>query len=130
MPDSQFSRVDGRCSRGQPAFVSRGDFRREVLPDEFPDWSYLEQDGFADRLKAYRRGDFHYLGVRAAVTVPIPMDGHYILHEVRSPGLWGIESDSGDDYLAEVFGEESHVLEEMLGALGVRVRYADKEAVR
>ncbi|GEM_PF-2536844 len=130
MPPSQFSRVDGRCSRGQPASVSRGDFRKEILPDEFPDWSYLEQDGFADRLAAYRRGDFGYVGVRAAMTVPIPMDGHYILHEIRSPGLWGIESDSGDDYLAEVFGEESHVLEEMLSALGVRVHCVGKEAGR
>jgi hypothetical protein len=121
MQYDQFSCVDGKCRAGQRPAVSRADFRREILPDDFADASYLEQEDFRDRLAAYRRGEFYFLGVRAAATVPIPMDGHYILHEVRSPGLWGIESDANEAYLNTLFAEEARVLEAMLGTLGVRI---------
>ena len=102
--------------------VSKSDFRRRIVPDDCPDASYLEQEGFADRLEQYRQGAFDFVGVRAAIELPIPFGKDRILTRIESPGLWGIESDSGEDYLDSVFQEESAILANMLTELGVKVR--------
>ena len=67
-------------------------------------------------------GDFNHVGVRAAIELPIPFGKDRILTRIESPGLWGIESDSGEDYFDSVFQEESAILADMLTELGVRVR--------
>jgi len=98
------------------------DFRLEELPDECPDWSYLEQAEFEDRLQEFHDGDFCFVGVRASVEIKIPHgQGTVITHRITSPGLWGIESDSGEEYFRQVFQEESKVLASMLAELGVQV---------
>jgi hypothetical protein len=102
--------------------LSKNDFDRQLVPDDCPDTSYLEQDGFEDRLEQYRRGQFDVVGVRAVVEVPIPYGKDRILTRIESPGLWGIESDSGEDYLQSVFEEESAILADMLTELGVKVQ--------
>ena len=102
--------------------VSRADFERETIPDDSPDTSYLEQDGFEDRMRAYRRGDFGFIGVRAAIDLDIPTkQGGIIGQRITTPGLWGIEDDSDEDYLREVYEEECAQLVEMLETLGVTV---------
>jgi hypothetical protein len=102
--------------------VSRNDFRMEELADQCPDWSYLEQDEFADRLKEFQRDEFYFVGVRAAVEINIPHGPDtFITQRITTPGLWGIESDSGKAYLHEVFTEESEVLASMLSELGIEV---------
>lgn len=101
--------------------VSKKDFDRQVIPDSSPDPSYLEQDGFEERLAEYRRGEFGYVGVRASVELPIPYGKDAIQQTISSPGLWGIESDSGDEYFGEVFKEESDLLAYMLEEMGVKV---------
>jgi hypothetical protein len=102
--------------------ITKSEFDRELLPDDCPDASYLEQEGFEDRLAEYQRGEFGFIGIRAAVELPIPFGKGHILQKIESPGLWGIESDSGDDYLASVFQEESDILADMLAELGVKVQ--------
>ena len=101
--------------------VSKRDFDRQLVPDDCPDTSYLEQEGFEDRMEQYRQGGFDYVGVRAVVELPIPYGKDRILTRIESPGLWGIESDSGEDYLDSVFQEESNILADMLAELGVKV---------
>lgn len=101
---------------------------REIIPDDDADLSWLEQsdeqmgEGFEasakERLEAYRRGDWHMVGVRAKADIAITRNGVTVRHELTSPGLWGIESDSGEEYLESVFQEEK-------AALG-----ADLEAIR
>lgn len=102
--------------------VAKRDFYRQTVPDDCPDPSYLEQEGFGDRLEQYRQGAFDFIGIRATVELPIPYGKDRILIRIESPGLWGIESDSGEDYLDSVFQEESATLAEMLMELGVKVR--------
>ena len=102
--------------------LSKSTFDRQIVPDDCPDTSYLEQDEFEDRLEQYRRGEFDFVGVRAAVEVPLPYGKDRILTRIESPGLWGIESDSGEDYLESVFQEESTILADMLTELGVKVQ--------
>lgn len=102
--------------------ISRRDFQRRLVPDDCPDTSYLEQEGFEDRLAEYRQGDFGFIGVRAAVELPIPYGADRILVTIESPGLWGVESDSDEDYLDSIFQEECETLADMLAELGVIVR--------
>ena len=101
--------------------VCKSDFDRRIVPDDCPDTSYLEQEGFEDLREQYRQGDFDFVGVRAAVELPIPFGKDRIITRIESPGLWGVESDSGEDYFDSVFQEESATLADMLTALGVQV---------
>lgn len=93
------------------------EIRRELVPDLDPDTSYLEQEGWEDRLDQYRRGVFLFCGVRAVATIAIPYGHDWITTEISSPGLWGIEDDSGEDYLNEVFEEERRILIDMLDSM-------------
>lgn len=85
-----------------------------VDPDKFDDeWAKAQA-----RMDAWERGDWYYVGVRAKAEIKVPHGrDHWILSTMRSPGIWGIESDSGADYMAEVFGDENVTLLEMLDSL-------------
>lgn len=85
-----------------------------VVFDEDPDPSYLEQPEFADRLAAYRRNEFVFIGVRAVAEIEI----NGIRQTISSGGLWGIESDSDEAYLQSIYEEERAMLSDMLGELG------------
>lgn len=92
-------------------------FRREIADDDSPaDLSYLEDtvanyEGCTpaetelyvsqdkERIAAYHRGDWHMIGVRAVATVWISREGYKTNYELESAGCWGIESDSGDEYI-------------------------------
>jgi len=70
---------------------------------------YLPYD--AERFAAWRRDEWFFEGIYAKVVFE-GYDGWKL--EVRSPGLWGIESDSDDAYFAEVAAEEAEQLVEDL----------------
>lgn len=72
------------------------------IPDEDPDTSYLEQEGFEDRLESYRRGDFYFLGIVAKTQIAVCGT----IQTLQSGGLWGIESDSDESYLQEIEREQ------------------------
>ena len=90
---------------------------RELVPDEDPDVSYLEQDEYQDRLKEYKRGMFGFVGVQAVATISVPYGRDWIITHLRSPGIWGVENDSGEDHLNDIFSDEKAVLITMLEAL-------------
>lgn len=81
----------------------------EVVPDNDPEVSYLEQEGFEDRLAEYRADAFYFVGVRVAVETHDTDSG--VFTRSQTAGLWGIESDSGDDYFREVAAEEASTLQ-------------------
>jgi hypothetical protein len=86
------------------------------LPVSGPD--YRRQD--EARLAAWRNDEWHFVGIRARATINIPYGANpqcWITAELLSPGLWGIESDSSDAYLQEVYREERDILVEMLAFL-------------
>lgn len=71
------------------------------------------------RMEDYNRGVWSMIGIRAKVVLKIPnKNGGSIRQTIESPGVWGIESDSDDSYLQEVFADECQTLEEMLKELG------------
>lgn len=84
----------------------------------FQDPDYRQQD--EDRLKAWRDDQWHFVGVRAKAILKIPHGLNpdcWITSSLLSPGLWGIESDSGGAYFEEVYEEEREILAGMLDSL-------------
>jgi hypothetical protein len=111
-----------RClDTGKPLTVARRNFRRVERIDEYPDVSWLRDAADRERLDAFHEGIWHLIGIQASANVLIPLGGHLVTQTVTSPGLFGIESDSDEEYLEEVYAEECASLIAMLGAIGVTV---------
>lgn len=91
----------------------------DITIERIPDWdvddSYLKQDGFEDRRAEYENGGFGHIGIRAVAQVNI----NDTVQTIKSPGLWGIEDDSGDEYFAEVEQEQRDELAAILKEMGV-----------
>ena len=98
-----------------------------VEHDPDPDASFLDQD--EDRKAQFERGEFGFVGVRAVADVVI--EG--TVQTLTSGGLWGVESDSGEEYLVSVAVEEYEQLRRVLKTVGVptaQLPAADAETVR
>lgn len=82
---------------------------------------YRAQD--AERLADYHNGYWYCVGIvaEAKLRFATPQGGWLNGPEVRSPGIWGIESDSGDDYFDEIGQDELAELRDELYALGFGV---------
>ena len=76
------------------------------------------------RMMDLERGNFAFIGIGAEAQVAIPCDnqGNSIVQTLHSGGLWGIESDSGNDYLEEVGKEQLAELKDQLHAIGFTKR--------
>lgn len=76
-----------------------------------------------ERLAAYNRGEWHMLGISAKATVLIPVDTtpgpSWKIQNISSCGLWGVESDSGKEYLKQVADEQVAELRRYLRILNV-----------
>lgn len=96
--------------------------RIAIIYDESPDPSYLNQEGFEARKAEYENGDFHFVGIRAEAQVEVSLNGgkDWICDTIKSPGLWGIESDSDEKYLQDIGKEELNTLREMLYQYGFK----------
>jgi len=68
------------------------------------------------RMEGLERGAWSYIGIRA--TALITHSGSDIVQKITSGGLWGIESDAGDEHHTEVEDDELHALREELKAVG------------
>jgi hypothetical protein len=82
-------------------------------PELSGDPDYRRED--EERIEAWRRDEWWYLGVY--VEIDLVVSG--TLQTVRSPGLWGVESDSDDAYFRSVASDEYDELLGILGQLGV-----------
>ena len=97
------------------------------MTDTDPDTSYLgEYSNKAEtdyaRMESLHRGNWFYMGLRAEAEVFVPCGQSSISQGITSGGLYGIESDSGKDYIAEVEQEELAELRKQLSALGFSKR--------
>jgi hypothetical protein len=90
------------------------------MVDEDADISYLEQEGFESRMLEYRNGYFSHMGIIAEATYSAgATEAAYApLQTVTSGGLWGIETDSSNGYVAEIEQEELAQLGASLIAIG------------
>ena len=82
---------------------------------------YVRQD--YERMERLYRGDWHYMGIRAEAEIVI-LSGKMgaTSQTISSGGLWGIESDSGNDYLQSIEQEELSELRAQLKELGFSAR--------
>lgn len=71
------------------------------------------------RLEAYYNDEWHFIGIQAKAEIRI----NGISQTISSGGLYGIESDSGDEYFNEVFEEQKEELKGNLLELG----FSEKE---
>lgn len=78
---------------------------------------YCRQD--YERAEALNRGEWQYVGISAKAVV---VSAGGVIQALRSGGLWGIESDSDSDYLAEVARDELANLRTELEAFGFSAR--------
>ena len=132
----KFAHVDTRKPDG--FYVQ---FARKVIPDDSADRPDEMDDGFwpsldpkaagyvspdkkfeeehakaKQRMADYEHGVWGYVGVRAQARCLIVKDGTGTLINLESPGVWGIESDSGD-YLDEVYADEVLILKDIIEAM-------------
>lgn len=104
----------------QIAIEMTTDYDHDADPNDylFQDPDYRAED--QRRLDAWRRGDWHFVGIRAKARIKIPYGTNsecWITSEMVSPGLWGVESDAGDRYFEHVYQDEREILLDMLGSL-------------
>lgn len=92
------------------------EFARIIIEDE--DAAPTDYDCYsAEQIAAFRRGDWSYIGLRAQARCMIVANGVGTFVNIDSPGIWGVESNSGDDYLGELYREECEQLKSMLAAM-------------
>ena len=71
------------------------------------------------RMEAYNRQDWHMVGVIAVVVIELE-DGD--TEEIRSSGIWGVDSDSAADHMNELGDEQIQELFYELKARGIRCK--------
>lgn len=72
-----------------------------------------------ERMAAWTHGDWTYVGVIAKAEILIPIGGSsFRILNVASAGLWGVESDAGEEYLQSVYEDEKADLLGQLATLG------------
>lgn len=102
----------GDCGRGEYEY-----FVAAMSGEETGNPESVEQD--YRRMEDYNRGGWCMVGVW--VEAEVVLTGSTV-QRIRSGELWGIESDSGDDYFAEVEEEQFAELRGELEAIGFNSR--------
>jgi hypothetical protein len=111
-------RTIDRRERGDMGCGEYRYFVAAVSGEETGNLDSVEQD--YQRMEALRVGDWCYIGVHARAELSYDIgQGSRRIQRMESGGLWGIESDSGDDYLMEVEQEELADLRRHLETFGV-----------
>ena len=101
------------CDTSPEDMYSPDNYKGEENNPDYQKW--LHED--AARIVDYYKDRWYYMGVRAQAKVTIPSgikDGWMAEIIIKSPGLWGIESDCGDDYLKEIYQDEVDNLKIMI----------------
>lgn len=110
----------------------------EVVRAEIPDQEAYDYDGdieptpwepsegeevrlrMEERRCAYFAGEWSMVGICAvAKTLYVGDDGYGVVGpEIRTPGVWMVESDAGEEYFDQIYHDELSTLREMLKAMG------------
>lgn len=89
--------------------------KREMVDDHTAPTDF---DGLSpERQRSFDAGNWSYVGIMAQAEIVITRGQIRTHHRIESAGLWGIESDSGKDYLDEVFKEECDQLRQDIEAI-------------
>ena len=78
---------------------------------------YCQQD--YERMESLNAGKWCYIGIKAVAEIQTSGNGKiWLCNEISTGGLWGIESDSGEDYLKSEGNIELSELEKLLIEFG------------
>jgi hypothetical protein len=128
------------CDCGERGDMERNEYRYfngnvENYKGETPEdiRKYVRQD--YERMERLQHGDWCYIGIRAEATITLNATWENSVvskaswhkpiapeQTITSGGLWGVESDSGKDYLAEIESDELADLRKQLTAVGFSKR--------
>lgn len=116
---TKFAHIDTKRPDG--AYI---EFERIEVPDDtmhpteylFQDDAYKAED--EARLEAFNRGDWRYVGVMARAHILVVRHGVGTHYSLDSAGLWGVEDDSGEEYLESIFEEEKSGLQADIALIG------------
>lgn len=114
----------GALERGQYRYFNPSynycDRHGKALKDNTPEEirKYVRED-YA-RMEGYNNCQWSYIGIRAEAEIQLTKYGP--LQEITSGGLWGTESDSGQEHIASIEQEELSDLSMQLHALGFSKR--------
>lgn len=97
----------GDMGRNEYRFFNPAMTGEETGNPESPEQDY-------ERMESLNRGDWSMIGIRAEAQILV----NGTVQKIGSAGLWGVESDSGKDYLEEVARQELTDLEASLMGLG------------
>jgi len=106
---------DRTINREERGDMRHGEYRYFVAAmsgEETGNPKSVEED--YKRMEDYNRQEWGFLGIRADATLYV----NGCMQKITSAGLWGIESDSGNDYFEEVAKEQLAELTETLKTLG------------
>lgn len=137
---NQFSYTEKKSDNKKP-FVDSIRVIRQY--DQYPDLSYLEQDyndvtdikerekylqQDKERLESYYNDNWFMMGIYAKTTIHIPlgligysMTNDFLMIQIKSGGIWGIESDSDDDYIKSEIDSQIEEIKKILKVLNVEI---------
>ena len=87
---------------------------------------YLQAKRDYERMESLQRGNWQFIGIKAEAKITV----NGIIQHISSGGLWGIESDIGDDYIEEVEKAELSDLKNQLKELGFKQGQINKIEVQ
>lgn len=118
-------REELECDCGEHGDMERGQYRYfngnvENYKGESPAdiRKYVRQD--YERMESLNAGNWSFIGIRAEADVQTAHGA--VIQTISSGGLWGIESDAGDDHIKETIQDELDSLKTELTALGFSKR--------
>ena len=99
--------------------------------DQSPDLSFLEDEGrykgvSAAQASKYRKQDQERLAtygdrwVMVGLWIEVHVNVGGTIQVIRTPGLWGIESDSKESYFRSIARDEYAQLKDILKQMGIR----------
>lgn len=75
------------------------------------------------RHEAYNCGEWGMTGIGATAEILLPFGADFVCQQIRSGGLWGVESDAPAAYAKEIAEEELSALGDLLAEIG----FSDEE---
>ena len=124
LDDEQKEDAENTRSREYRGFKPYAGEEKEGTEDYY---KYGLQD--YERMEKLNKGDFCFIGIVANCKVKYPIgQGSFRLENFSSSGLWGIESDSGKDYLDEVGKDELENLKFHLEKMNINTSNFDELA--
>jgi len=90
--------------------------------EEKPGTETYKKYGLQDfkRMESLNNGNWYFMGIQAKAVVKYPIgSGNWRLETFTSGGLWGIESDSDEDYIESIKAEQLDDLKAHLEQFGI-----------